>query len=317
MRRPRTLLALTRAATLATVMLATITLATIMLATIAASPALMAQPVTQPHITVELVPEYAAATPGKPFRVGLRIALEKDWHVYWRNPGDAGLATTLELTLPEGFTAGEIEWPAPSLFGDAPEISYGYHDTILLPVTITPPAAMTDGDVVTIGAKASWLVCNDVCIPGKAELSLAVPVASARDGEPSTHHAAFGATDGLVPRTARKIDMHALRVGDRYEIVVANAAQRMVPLPTDVHFFASEESVIDHSAPQPVEARDNAIVLTVPVSAYEEKPPTHLRGVLVSGKGWNGGGLPAITVDVPIAIEHEADPDGSSTKSRE
>jgi DsbC/DsbD-like thiol-disulfide interchange protein len=293
----------------------------ILLPLLLATAKLAAQPVSAPHVTVDLVPEMAAAAPGKPFRVGLRMELEKEWHTYWRNPGDVGFATTLELTLPPGFTAGEIQWPYPRLEGDPPEVSYVYDSVLVLPVTITPPATMAEGESVTIGAKASWLVCNLQCIPGKAELSLTVPVGEVASAIPTAYHEEFAATDARLPRTARKITMNALRVGDHYELVLTNADGRAVPLPTDVTFLASEEGVIDHSGKQRVEPSDRGIVIHVPVSPTEEAPPTKLRGVLLSETGWNGGGLKAITVDTPIAVEQpapssESSADGGAVRAR-
>lgn len=280
MRRPLTLIALALAAT-----------------------QLAAQPVSAPHVTVELVPERAAIAPGQPFRIGLRFDLEKEWHTYWRNPGDVGLAPTLELTLPPGFTASEIAWPYPDMFGDPPEVSYGFHDTLLLPITITPPSTLEEGTSVVIGARASWLVCYEQCIPGKAALSLSMPVSVLSHDTLTTWAPEFTAAEARLPRTPRNMEMTALRVGNRYELVVANAEGRTASLPADVWFFASEENVIDHSAKQTVERTANALVIGVPVSASEEKPPTHLRGVLYSKEGWNDGALKAITVEAPVAIE--------------
>ena len=65
--------------------------------------------------------------------------LDEHWHVYWRNPGDAGLPPRINWKLPDGFTAGEIMWPTPEVIVTEPLVSYGYHGDVLLPVLITPP----------------------------------------------------------------------------------------------------------------------------------------------------------------------------------
>src|SRR5688572_21764564 len=46
--------------------------------------------------------------PGKQVWVGLQLAHQPDWHTYWKNSGDSGLPTSLQWTLPEGVTAGDI-----------------------------------------------------------------------------------------------------------------------------------------------------------------------------------------------------------------
>ena len=96
-------------------------------------------------VEVALVPEEQSVAPGRPFRVGLHMRIAKGWHTYWKNPGDAGLPARLKWTLPEGFTAGPILWPAPDRIPAPPLMSYGYKEEVLLPVEITPPATSAPG----------------------------------------------------------------------------------------------------------------------------------------------------------------------------
>ncbi|NBB91994.1 MAG: thiol:disulfide interchange protein, partial [Gammaproteobacteria bacterium] len=67
-------------------------------------------PVQRPHIEVELVSENTHVQRGEPFRVGLRMLPDEHWHTYWKNPGDSGLSTEMEWTLPEGASASPIRW---------------------------------------------------------------------------------------------------------------------------------------------------------------------------------------------------------------
>jgi len=75
---------------------------------------------------------------------------------YWINPG-TGYATKLDWKLPAGWTAGEIQWPAPSILRDhtGAVVGNGYNDEILLPVTLTPPADLKRGEKVELNASAS------------------------------------------------------------------------------------------------------------------------------------------------------------------
>jgi len=65
------------------------------------------------HVDVELVADVAGVAPGQTFRLGVRFVPEKNWHVYWKNPGDSGEAPRIQWMLPAGLTAGELEWPTP------------------------------------------------------------------------------------------------------------------------------------------------------------------------------------------------------------
>ena len=97
--------------------------------------------VSTPQVRAELVahaPEGVAA--GKPLWLGLKIEHQPHWHTYWKNPGDSGLPTTLQWTLPAGVAPGEIQWPTPGRLPIGPLMNYGYEGTLLLPVAVTVPA---------------------------------------------------------------------------------------------------------------------------------------------------------------------------------
>ena len=127
--------------------------------------------VSQPHVTAELIPEVTTVEPGKPFGVALHLHSDAGWHTYWINPGDAGLATTITWTLPPGFTAGPIQWPVPEKHNMGPLVTYGYEGDVYLLTTITPPKSDLPRHF-DVKAHATWLVCQEECIPGKAELTL-------------------------------------------------------------------------------------------------------------------------------------------------
>ena len=80
----------------------------------AQSPQLAAQAVVKtPRVEAQLVTRHATFQPGKPIEAALRLKIIDHWHTYWRNPGDSGLPTRLKWTLPNGFAAGDIQWPHP------------------------------------------------------------------------------------------------------------------------------------------------------------------------------------------------------------
>ena len=90
-------------------------------------------------VRVDLLSEDSAIAPARPFWVGVRLAMREHWHTYWRNPGDAGLATDIAWRLPEGFTAGPIVWPTPSQINVGPVATYGYEGDAVLLVELLDP----------------------------------------------------------------------------------------------------------------------------------------------------------------------------------
>ena len=96
--------------------------------------------------------------------------------------GDSGQATKLAWTLPPGVMAAEILWTTPHRFEIAPLVNYGYAKHAMHLVKITAAPDLKAGAPVELAAKASWLVCADVCIPESADLKLQMPVNAAGGG---------------------------------------------------------------------------------------------------------------------------------------
>lgn len=139
-------------------------------------------PAAGPHpVTAKLLVDTTAVRPGGTFTVGVLFEIADRWHIYWRNPGDAGLATAVGWTLPEGFRAGPLRWPVPKSFRQPGDIvGYGYEGSVLLTARVTAPDSLKPGSRVAVAAEATWLACKEVCLPGEASLSLRLPVGGTR-----------------------------------------------------------------------------------------------------------------------------------------
>ena len=135
-----------------------------------------AQVVVGEHVDAELVAEMTGVVPGQDTWVALRLDHMENWHTYWKNPGDAGLATQINWTLPEGVTAGEIVWPTPKRIElPADLVDFGYEDEIFLQVPLSISDSF-EAESLDISANAQWLECDDICIPGGAIVALSLPV---------------------------------------------------------------------------------------------------------------------------------------------
>ena len=150
------------------------------------------------HVRVRPVSDLEGVEPGGTFHLGVVLAPEPGWHVYWRNPGEAGLATELLYDLPDGYRVGEVQWPIPVAFTQPGEIAgYGYENEVLLAAEVTAP----DHVESTIPAKlsASWLACKDVCVYGSSEISIRLPLTGSESDEA---RAAVAGWKELLPKNA-------------------------------------------------------------------------------------------------------------------
>ncbi len=151
---------------------------------------------TRDLVHAKLISSRDAVVPGQTFDVGVLLTMKPHWHTYWRNPGEAGMATMIDWKLPEGFAAGEIRWPTPGDYSAGGIVAYGYEDTVLLTVPITAPKEI-DADRVTLTASVDWLACKVNCIPGSAKLELVLPV---RDKAKPAHAELFARWRQRLPR---------------------------------------------------------------------------------------------------------------------
>lgn len=127
------------------------------------------------HATAEIVADVSTIKAGEFFNVGILIHVEPGWHVYWKNPGDSGLPTSVTLTAPEGFVVGEVKYPTPTTFDLPSGKVFGYADEVMLIVSVLPPKELPAGKV-TLSAAVDWLSCQVACVRGSAELAIDLPV---------------------------------------------------------------------------------------------------------------------------------------------
>ncbi len=132
----------------------------------------------QQLVKASFIADTTTVVPGQNFTLGLLLKMATGWHTYWEYSGDAGLATRIKWKLPEGFSAGPIQWPIPEKRVEPSDlITFGYGGEIMLLVDITAPSEIKVPEI-TIQGDATWLACKEICIPGSAEgLSITLPVA--------------------------------------------------------------------------------------------------------------------------------------------
>lgn len=226
-------------------------------------------PVERDHIVAELIAGQASVQPGRALLVGLRLEPEKGWHLYWRNPGDSGLAPSIRWELPTGAKASPLRWPAPRRIPTPPNMTFGYEGEVILLAEITPPPGLKKG-TLKIGAKADWLVCKEVCVTGEAAFVLKLPV-SAREPERDPR---IEKARGRLPRKPPKDSLRASRKAGAVLLDVRIRAE-------GAFFFPAKPDAVAHAAEQPCSATKEGFILTLAPAEGLER----LTGVLVIETG--------------------------------
>lgn len=251
---------------------------------------------------------------GTRVRAGVLFELKPGWHLYWRNPGDSGLATQLHWSI-EGGSAGPLAWPAPTIFreADGTLTTYGYTDRVLLATKIEFADRTVGNREVEVDA--DLLVCKRQCVPASlrvagrpgADPALPAPEIRALFESAARSVPVAPAEVGLVLDV--RFSQSAIRPGDAFR-----AAIGIFPAATEPR--ASVSNPLDHrpifipdAHPQTRIRFDGtvaddgnpaAVWITLSGQAEDSAPtdPGRLRGVLSFAS--EEGGIRALDVDVPM-----------------
>ncbi|MEZ5973625.1 MAG: protein-disulfide reductase DsbD family protein [Planctomycetota bacterium] len=131
----------------------------------------------QPEVKPELFFDVEQFAPGKRASLVIVLNVPEQWHIYWDHPGEAGMATTIEVTGPEGWQIEAVRYPGPTPYVDA----QGNACTILegeagFFVPILPPDDAKPGSEVEFRVRATWLLCKESCQLGKLDQTISVQV---------------------------------------------------------------------------------------------------------------------------------------------
>ena len=148
--------------------------------------------------------------------LGLEFRMAPGWKIYWRTPGEAGIAPSIDMTLVDGTPlVSQLGWPVPQRFDVFGFDNYGYSQHVILPLTI---GGLTQGQAVQLRGRVEALVCKDICVPLTEEVALDLPDGAATPSLLAQDMARFAAR---VPRLGAASTI-------RIEQVVQNKADLVV-----------------------------------------------------------------------------------------
>lgn len=101
---------------------------------------------------------------------GVDMVLAPDWHTYWRQPGDSGIAPNFDWSASSNVADVTVLWPAPQRFDLPDDRTVGYADRIVWPLHVTP---LDPTKPIILRLSMHYGVCKEICVPGRAELSAA------------------------------------------------------------------------------------------------------------------------------------------------
>lgn len=218
--------------------------------------------------------------PGQSFTAGIDFKIAPGWHIYWQNAGDSGEPPSVAWSLPKGVTAGQLQFPAPQRLPLGPLMDFGYENEVVLPVSfhVDPHFHPTNGHATFTG-KVFWLVCQNVCMPGQATLTLTRPALTEPPTTPTINidtQQKIAAYEARLPQSlphGAKARFEMTKHGIHLTVLLGYKV-------TAAEFFPLDQNQIANAAPQNVQLLARGVALTLTKDSTLTGNLDHLRGVL-------------------------------------
>ena len=234
------------------------------------------------QVAARLVASVDTVHPGSEIYLGVNQRIIPHWHTYWSNPGDSGLPTTIEWSLPAGATAGDILWPTPSRISLGTITNYGYSNEVTLLSKIKIPADAKIGETFTANATVDWLVCHEECIPQQVQLSLSLPIVAATStadtGTGTGSPLILNALAQLPAESPWPVELKSLDGGFSLDVALA---QEQIKQIKDIWFYPADWGALVQNIDQPYQVTAHGISLQLKSGEAPLKANQALKGVLV------------------------------------
>ena len=241
-----------------------------------ASPALAQSSAQLEHTRVELVSEVKAPAPGQRFTIGVVMTPKKGWHTYWEHPGDSGIPTRAQWSLPAGASVSGFRYPVPETYVVSGLMNHVFsHENVLLAEVDVPQRAKGE---LPLKVRLDWLVCNEnLCVPEGADLAL--PLLIGNGAADPAQQARFEAARAALPRQLMEpatFQTDGRRI--RLSVPMANPERA-----TGAHFFATTDDAMLFASPQTLSRTENALILET--DAVPGMTPAKVPGLLRVERG--------------------------------
>ena len=150
-------------------------------------------------VQMKAVANYSRVSPGQEIVIAARFLIAPKWHMYWENPGDAGLPTEVAFKASVGTIEPQPQ-PGPKkfvAFGDI--VGFGYEKELLLSAKFKVPEIVPKQGI-TVSIHGEWLACLNSCIPGQDDIALTLLPATRTKPAAPAYQEIFSAHTKALPK---------------------------------------------------------------------------------------------------------------------
>ncbi len=246
---------------------------------------------TASNSKIILVSESTTLQPKDSLYLGIKFELEKDWHTYWENPGDAGEGAVIKWSLPDGVSSSEILWPGPERIPVDPLMTFGYNNEVILLTKISTSDKIDFP--IELNAQVSWFTCKDICIPQDGNVSIVI-----NEGELNKSND-YDEIKQYVDKLPKEfLENYKVEKLDEKYFLQSTLEENNFD---SIYFFPREYGLIDYVENQIYEKNENSFSLEVKASKTGMKLP-NFDGVI---QAINSEGTFFFDVNFPLNIQNE------------
>ncbi len=206
---------------------------------------------------------------------GFEIRLAPGAITYWRDPGDAGVPPSFDFSGSDNVAEVTPTFPAPKRIREADgSEAFGYESGVVIPLKIKP---RDPAKPVTLALLANYAVCEQLCLPAKAKLTLTLA------GGSSPYASDVEAALAAAPRPVAAEAFGAL-TGDAAAGSWQLCAARQPGSPRDL-FVEPPQGWWVTAAPAPGDAGHDCFAISMREKPKDEAPPVPLRLTMTGGAG--------------------------------
>ena len=218
-------------------------------------------------------------------QIGVLIELAKDWHIYWKNPGDTGIPTSIDWNVPKDFQLLNKQWPIPKAFEFDGLVSYGYEDRVLFISDIILPKN-DNSHIINISVKIKSLLCKDICIPFDTTVNFTIDVRKDYSTDETVKNL-FEQTKKTLPTRADSKGLSAkinseqisLRIDKSSDYYLNNSSMNFIPY---------ENGLFKNTLSQNKVQDKEYIEILLEADPFRTEDPKELYGLLVSKSNNDG-----------------------------
>ena len=210
--------------------------------------------------------------------IGVLINLKDDWHIYWRNPGDSGLPTDIEFTLPNGIVASEIKFPTPKIFYSEDIVNYGYDKEVLLISDLKVPQNYSEKEI-NISAKLTSLICKELCKAFDTTLTLKISLSENYLAEKSIFDL-FYRTRELLPIKDYNIKISAVKKSNSISLLLDKYFATGIEIKS-FNFYPYQEVIFKNKVNQVNNDLGKYLELVLEPEPFRSEEPKEVSGIIL------------------------------------